>query len=200
VFLAVVVALLAGADLAARTVAERRLEARAERAAGGGATATAEIGSFPFVLRLLLSGSVPEVRVRAEAVPAGPLTLDVVELDLAGVQLDRSALYGGQVRLRDIDAGVVAVELDAALVSDALDVPVEIEDGILRVVVAGEPVAARAAVEDGTLVVSVAGLPALRLAVARTDLSPCRAAEVSLAGSRLRLTCRIDDVPAALLP
>jgi len=48
--------------------------------------------------------------------------------------------------------------------------------------------------------VSVAGRPELRLAVPRTDLSPCRAADVSLAGTRLRLTCRIDDVPAALLP
>ncbi|MEO6121652.1 MAG: hypothetical protein ABIW46_05000, partial [Acidimicrobiales bacterium] len=57
-----------------------------------------------------------------------------------------------------------------------------------------------AAVDNGTVVVSVAGLPALRLDVPRTELSPCRAASVSVAGNRLRVTCRIEEVPAALLP
>jgi len=200
VFLAAVLALLAGADLAARTAAERRLASRAARAAGPAATAAAEIGSFPFLPGLLLTGSVADVRVRVETVTAGPLVLGAVEVDLDGVRLDRSALYGGRVRLRDIDGGLVTVEVDGSLLTESLDVPVAIEDGILQVVVAGAPVTARAQVDDGTLVVSVAGRPELRLAVPRTDLSPCRAADVSLAGTRLRLTCRIDDVPAALLP
>ncbi|MGH9157540.1 MAG: LmeA family phospholipid-binding protein [Acidimicrobiales bacterium] len=199
-FLGLLVALLVGVDLAARAAAERRLETRAVRAAGQGATASAEIGSFPFLARLLLAGEVPEVSVRAEHVTAGPLTLDAVVLDLDGVSLDRSALYGGEVRLRDIDGGTVTVEFDAVLLADALDVPVEISAGALRVAVAGQPVTARAMVDNGELVVSVAGLPALRLVVPRTELSPCRAAEVTVVGDRLRLSCRIDSVPPGLLP
>jgi hypothetical protein len=116
------------------------------------------------------------------------------------VELDRSALYGGQVRLRDIDGGLVTVELDASLVTDLVDVPVEIADGVLRVTVAGQPVMARASVDDGAVVISVAGLSALRLSVPRTDLSPCVAAEVSLSGTHLRLSCRIESVPPGLVP
>lgn len=200
-FVAFILAVLAGADVAARGAAERRLEERAVRAAGGvGATATAEVGSFPFLPRLLLTGSVPDVRVRAQPVTAGPLTLAAVEVDLDGVVLDRSALYGGQVRLRGIDGGTVTVELDAGVLTEALGVPVEIAEGALKVAGAGLPVVARAEVVDGTLVVSAAGVAALRLAVPRTELSPCRAAEVTVVGDRLRLVCRIEAVPAGLLP
>lgn len=198
--LAIVLALLSGADLALRTVAERRLESRAARAAGEGAEATAEIGSFPFVPRLLLAGSVPEVRVRASPVTAAGLLFDAVEVELDGVELDRGALYGGQLRLQDIDAGTVTVEIGGGLLTDALDLPIEVEEGLLRVVVAGQPVTARAEVADGMLVVTVAGLPALRLEVPRTDLSPCLGAEVSVSGDRLRISCSIGSVPAGLLP
>lgn len=200
VFLVVVLVLLGGADLAARSAAERRLASRAARAAGPGAIATAEIGSFPFVPRLLLAGSVADVRVRVETVAAGPLVLDAVEVDLDDVHLDRSALYGGQVRLRDIQGGRVTVELDAGVLTEQLGLPAEIEQGALSVAVGGRPVTARAEVDDGNLVVTAPGLPAVRIPVPSTELSPCRVAEVVLAGDRLRLTCRVEAVPAGLLP
>ncbi|HVL92482.1 MAG TPA: DUF2993 domain-containing protein [Acidimicrobiales bacterium] len=199
-FVGVLAALLAGVDVAARAAAEQRLARRAAEAGGEQATATAEIGAFPFLPRLLFAGSVADVRVRAETVTAGPLVVDAVEVDLDGVELDRSALYGGQVRLRDIDGGLVTVELDASLVTELVDVPVEIADGVLRVTVAGQPVRARASVSDGAVVISVAGLPALRLSVPRTDLSPCVAAEVSVSGTHLRLSCHIESVPPGLVP
>ncbi|MGH9163892.1 MAG: LmeA family phospholipid-binding protein [Acidimicrobiales bacterium] len=198
-FLAVVLGLLAGADVAARKVAEQRIADRAEQAAGEGATATARISSFPFVARLLVSGSVPKVSVHARAVKAGAFRLSAVNLDLDGVALDRHALYGGTAKLRDIDEGTVTVELDAALLSGVLELPVTIEDGAVRVGVLGQQVTAKADVRDGVLILGVAGIPALRVPVARTELSPCDAAAVEVAGDRLRLTCRVRDVPPALV-
>lgn len=199
-FLAVLVALLSGVDLAARAAAEARLARRAAEAAGEQATAEATIGSFPFLPRLLLAGSAGDVRVRAETVTAGPLLLDAVEVDLEGVELDRSALYGGQVRLRDIDGGTVTVELDAVQVTDALDVPVRLAAGVAQVVVAGQPVTAEVAVDGGAVVLTVAGLAPLRLELPLTELSPCRAARVRLEGARLLVSCRVTDVPPGLVP
>lgn len=197
-FFGLLAALLVGADLAAKGVAEKRIEDRAEEAAGAGASATATISSFPFLGRLLVSGSVPEVSVRTSGVEAGPLTLRAVTVDLDGVQLDRDALFGGDVQLRDIDEGRVIVELDAGVLSRVLDVPLTIDDGVVSVQVAGQRVTASAEVRDGALVVTVAGLPALTVPVARTELSPCDVAGVEVRGDRVLLTCQIADVPAAL--
>jgi len=197
-FLALLAALLVGADLAAKSVAEKRIEDRAEEAAGAGASATATIGSFPFLGRLLVSGSVPEVSVRASGVEAGPLTLRAVTVDLDGVKLDRDALFGGDVQLRDIDRGRVTVELDSGVLSRVLDVPITIEDGTVGVEVAGQRVTARAEVREGALVVNVEGLPALTVPIVRTELSPCDVAGVEVRGDRLLLSCQIADVPEAL--
>lgn len=197
-FFGLLAALLVGADFAAKGVAEKRIEDRAAEAAGAGASATATISSFPFLGRLLVSGSVPEVEVRTSGVEAGPLTLRAVTVDLDGVELDRDALFGGEVQLRDIDRGRVTVELDAGVLSRVLDVPIAIDDSTVSVEVAGQRVTASAEVREGALVLNVAGLPALTVPVVRTELSPCDVAGVEVRGDRLLLTCQIADVPVAL--
>lgn len=199
-FLVAVAVLLGGADVAARAAAEGRLANRAARVAGTGASASADIGSLPFAPRLLLSGSVPRVRVRAEPVSAGPLIFRAVEVDLRGVTLDRSAMYGGQVRLQDIDRGTVTVELDATVLTRALGAPVTLGDGLLEVVRGAQASAAQLEVTGGTLVVTAAGVPTLRLDIPRTDLSPCDATSVRVSGDRLLLECTIADPPLVLLP
>lgn len=196
-FLGLLAALLGGADLAAKAVAEKRIEERAAEAAGPGATSSAEISSFPFLGRLLVSGTVTEVEVRTEGVEAGPLTLRAILVNLEGVQLDRDALFGGDVRLRDIDSGTVTVELDGGVLSRVLALPVTVEEGTVNVKVAGRKVAARAEVRDGALALEVAGLAAVTVPIVRTELSPCMVASVEVRGDRVLLSCRVADVPPA---
>lgn len=196
--LGVVVLLLVAIDQAARLYAESQLEARALEAGSGSATAAASIRSFPFLGRLLVSGSVPEADVRVTGTWVGPLRLAAVEVEASGVELDRDAMLAGDVRLDGIHRGRVTVELDATAITEVLDLPVTISDDVVQVARAGVPVAATVALDDGTLVVRVAGLPAVRVPVGDTPLVPCAATGVSVAGGRVRLTCEVDELPAVL--
>lgn len=197
--LAFVVLLLLVADQAARVVAEAKLATRAREAARSPDSADATITSFPFLGRLLLSGSVPRVKVRVTGAEAGPLRLAVVEVEGTGVALDRSALLSGGIRLQGIETGVVAVELDGAALTEALHVPVSVAGG--KVLVGAGPAAVEAGVEvnrAGTLTLRLAGLPALTVPVVRTPLIPCAVTVVSVRGDRARLSCQVDELPAVL--
>ena len=198
VALGVLVMVLIAIDQVARLYAENQLAARAREAGDGSASAEASIRSFPFLGRLLVSGSVPEAEVRATGTRVGPLRVAVVEVEASGVELDRDAMLVGDVRLDAIDRGRVTVELDGAALTEALDLPVTISDGVLRVARAGVPVSASVALDQGDLVVDVAGLPAVRVPVGDTPLVPCAATGVSIAGGRVRLSCEVDELPAVL--
>lgn len=198
VALGVLVLLLVAVDQAARLYAENQLEARAKEAGGGSEAAVASIRSFPFLGRLLASGSVPEASVRVTGTQVGPLRLAAVEVEASGVELDRDAMLVGDVRLDGIDRGRVSVELDAAALTGALGLPVTIADEAVQVVRAGVRVRATVALDEGSLVVRVAGLPALRVPVGDTPLVPCAATAVSITDGRVRLTCELDELPAVL--
>src|SRR4029077_762919 len=91
--LGVVVVLLVVGDLLARGFAERQLSDRARAAVAGATGGDAEIRSFPFLGRLLASGSVPYLRVRVDHVGAGPIALTFVQVELDGVHLNRNQLF-----------------------------------------------------------------------------------------------------------
>ena len=197
--LAMLVLVLLAVDQAARVFAEGKLAARAREAAGGPESADAAITSFPFLGRLTASGSVERVAVRVVGASAGPLRVAAVEVEAWGVSLDRSSLLSGEVRLHDIDRGVVAVELDASAITDVVNLPVRITDGIVRV--GNEAVGVNAGVTvdaGGALVLRVAGLRTLTVPVVRTPLIPCSATEVTVRGDRVRLSCEVVELPAAL--
>jgi len=78
--LAILAVLLLGIDQGARALAEGKLASRARQAAGSQASAEATIASFPFLVRLLTSGSVPRVEVRVNNARAGVLRLSAVDV------------------------------------------------------------------------------------------------------------------------
>lgn len=194
---AVLVALLLGADQAARVVTERRLAERARQAATV-QSAWADISSFPFLGRIFWSGTVREVHVRVTGVQAGPLRLTAVRVDAWGVRLKRDFMFGGRVQVEAIERGMVTVELDGPALSDALHVPVYVEGDRVRV---GRGVAVAAAVRvdrRGTLTLEVAGLPTLTVPAWSTPLVPCTATMAGIVGDRVRLACSVDQLPALL--
>jgi hypothetical protein len=196
--LGIVLAVLAGLDQGARVFAENKLEERARAEVRSAASVDASISSFPFLGRLLVSGSVPRVEVRAERSALSDLLTGAVDVDLRGVELERDALFSGRVRLQGINGGTITVELDAAALGRALKLPVSIAGGEVRVTLAGRTVSARAAVDAGALVLDVAGLRTFRVPIARNALVNCTAVAAEVAGSTIRLTCPVDEVPPAL--
>lgn len=113
--LVVIVGALGGAEVASKAYAESKVETTIEARTPGQQDPSVTIDSFPFLGRLLFSGTLGDVRMRANAVAVGPITLDNVELELEGVRVDRDLLLQQEVKLREIDAGVVYVHLERAL-------------------------------------------------------------------------------------
>lgn len=196
--LVIVLTVLVAVDQGARIVAQNKLEERARAEVPDATDVEAEISSFPFLGRLLVSGSVPRVEVRAERSVVGDLVAAGVEVGLKGVELDRDALFSGQVRLQGIDSGVITIELDAAGLARVLPVPVSITGGEVRVTVAGRSVIAQPTVIGGALVLSVLGLSTFTIPIDRNGLVTCQAAHVAIEDGTVRLSCGIGEVPPAL--
>ena len=187
------------ADVGVRTVAEDQLRDRVELAAEAAGGTTAEIESFPFLARLLLSGDLSRIRVSAADVTVEGLTFARVALDLSEVTLDRDRLLSERkVVLQDLDHGTATAEVTQDQLSERLGVAVTLEDGRARVRVGGQTLTATASVTDNTLRLSVAGFSVPGLRIPRLPLLPCVADAVIQPG-RVRLSCSVDQVPAELL-
>ena len=196
-----VAALLVAGDYTARGFVESKVNERAKQEAPAGATVSASIGSFPFVPRLLLSTEVSHVGVHLENLAARVITFAQVDIDLHGVQLDRSRLFGDRkVRIVAIDKGTIEATLTQEALSDALHVPVTIASGVVNVKVLGASIPVTPGVNsNGALTLKGPGLSrSFTLAIPKTDYIPCLGDITVLAG-RIRFGCEINDVPPALL-
>jgi hypothetical protein len=172
-----VVALLAGADVATREAAEDQLvELVRARVDGAGAT-TAEIDSLPFLGRLAVVGDVDHVTVHMDDVTAASLSWAAITVELDGVRIDRGRLVRDRkVAVTDLDRGTVTAVLGLSqvlrLASSAIRGDVRLEDGAL---VVGET----------------------RIDLAAVPLLPC-ASDLAFVGATVVLTCTFDEVPREL--
>ncbi len=184
--------------MAAKHLAENRIEARARAEVPEAGSIEADIDSFPFLPRLLAAGSAGDVGLRFTQVPTPAVQLTTVNLELRDVKLDRDALFSRRVSVSSIDRGAVSAELDAASLSRALGRQVTVGGGEVRSRVGAANVSARPTVgNDGALVLRF-GPARLALALPRTKLLPCTTTRVSVVGDRVRLSCEFDDVPPSL--
>ncbi|HSH61544.1 MAG TPA: LmeA family phospholipid-binding protein [Acidimicrobiales bacterium] len=189
---------LAGVDVASRHLAENRLETRARTEVPAAGSIEADIDSFPFLPRLLASGSAGDVDLRLDQVPTQAAQLTTVKVELRDVKLDRDALFSRQVSVDSIEGGTVSAELDAASLSRAVGRQVTVGGGEVRSRVGPANVSARPAVgNDGALVLRLGPLR-LTVALPRSKLLACSATRVAVVGDRVRLSCEVDDVPPAL--
>lgn len=193
----VVVVLLAGLGLAVELFAPRlvadAIEDHVRDQTEEGVGVSAEVGKFPVVTRLLVTGRVPRVSVTLDEVAGQELTFASVRLQLRGVELAREALIGGDVRVRGMRSGQATAMLDANALSQALGVPVRIEDERVLVEAAGTEVAVPLDFAGDTLTLP-AGLPAVTL----PDLLSCGEVSATVRPNRIRLTCTLDGVPPIL--
>ncbi|HEX2040478.1 MAG TPA: LmeA family phospholipid-binding protein, partial [Acidimicrobiales bacterium] len=197
-----VVGLGAIGDVAARNVAETKIADRAEAAAGGRASASADIDSFPFVLRLLFGGSAGDVSVHVEDVATSSVDLASVDLDLEGVELDRDKLLSDRrAEVTDIERATIAARIDAEVVSRAFGgLDVSLRGGALRARVAGREVAADVSmVADGQLGIRFRGGPSASIRIPHTDLLACDADTFRIEDDAVVVSCSTSEVPPALL-
>lgn len=193
------VGLLVAADLGVRSVAEGQLRDRVRLAAAPAGATTARIESFPFLGRLLSSGSVSRIEVSAAEVTVEGLTFARVALDLRDVTFDRDRLLSDRkVVLSGLERGMATAEITQDQLSERLGVAITLSAGKAQVRVAGQTVTAAASVTDNTLRLSVPGLSVPALGIPKLPLVPC-VADAEILPGRVRLTCSVDQIPAELV-
>jgi hypothetical protein len=197
VLLVVIGGLLVAADVAARRLTQQELADRLAAEVPDAGQTSATIRSFPFLGRLAGSGHVPEVDASVTDVTVGKVRFASVAVVLHGVKLDRDQLVRRRkVILLAIERGEARAEVGASALSDALGVPLTLEDGKASVTLAGLKVGADVAVKNGRLTVAGLGItvPGLELVA---PLLPCIPDAVVEVG-RVVLSCGFTEVPKEL--
>lgn len=201
-FLLLIVGAYGVLEVAAKRLAEQKLAERAEAAAGGQAEATADVDSFPFVFKLLSSGSAGDISLHVTDVVTSQVVFSSVDVDLRGVTLDRGKLISDRrTEVTDIDSGTLTIRIDAAAVSKALrGLPVTIRDGRVEVQVAGQARAAAVTLAArGSLRIGVPQGPSVSVPIPRTALGSCDAGALTVDDDMIRLSCTMTEIPPALL-
>jgi LmeA-like phospholipid-binding len=198
-------------DQAAKGWAESKLAERAAAYYPPGSGSSAAIHSFPFLGRLLVSGSVPRADVNLDNLRVETVLIRQLSIHVSDVKLNRSELFSGRVHLDDIGKGRIVATLDGPSLAKATGFDVRFKPGEVEVhqKIEGVDVVAKGKVAvKGNLVTvtptSVQGLavPASRFAISYRipgiEIFPCQA-DVKLIQNGVVLACDVTDVPAALV-
>lgn len=212
VVLTLLLAVAVVADVAARSWAEGQLRDRAAAYYPAGTAASAQIRSFPFLGRLLALGRVSEVSVSMRNLRAEDIVVSRLRLAVDDVDLSRSDLFRGRVRLVDIGSATVEALVDGASVARATGADIRFSEGRIEVhrEVGGVDVFATGTVSiEGNVLrlrpesVQGAGLPLdafeLTYRIPGPALIECDAAEGRAVAGGFVVACTLDEIPASLV-
>lgn len=198
VLLAILAAVLTVGDIEARIYTEHTFAHRIDVNVPG-AHATVKITSFPFVGRLLTSGTVGRIRAHVVDATFGQYSFDTIDVAVSGVRLDRTALIHDQrIQVLGIDKGTVTADMTEVAIDKALGgLPVQLDDGIVRLTVKGISVVGTLSVSGNQLRIDVPGAP-IKVAIPKLPLLPCASSAVVTTG-HLSVTCVLTGIPPALV-
>lgn len=214
IIIPVVLAGLLAADVAARTWAEAQLRDRAAAYYPAGTAASAQIRSFPFLVRLLGFGAVGEVAISMRNLRAEEILVTRLRLEVDDVELSRSDLFRGKVRLVDVGSASVEALLDGASVARATEADIRFSPGRVEVhrTVDGVDVFATGTVTIEDNVVRFrpesvqGGLPgppldgfALTYRIPGDTLIDCDAPTGLSVDGGFLVSCTVNEIPASLL-
>lgn len=202
VWLVVVLAILTGVDLVARTIAEQQVADQVKSELPANSHVSASIPTFPFVPRLVFWGSVPKVKVTATDIAGKPLSVARVEVSVSGVEINRHSLVNHRrVDLVAVDNGTVAADVTQNALSDVLHIPVQIGNGRVTVVISGQTLTVVPTIDKNNkhlILTPVGGGQVQTVGLGQTNLIPC-AGKVQVEESKLRLSCAFDHIPDAFV-
>lgn len=197
--LAVVVVGGFAADMVLKGRAEARLEAEVTARSPDASGVRARIRSFPFLARLLTSGTVSEVDITAQHANPGGVALTDLVVRLDEVELDVDEAKKGRAVVRSIGRGSVRADLGQDQINARLPRPVQVQLQEGRAVITG-PGGAEATLvltPEGVVQLRIANRTVLDLRIPVTTLLPCRPTAAFVPGA-LRLSCSFTEVPELL--
>jgi hypothetical protein len=211
VFPTVILLALIMGDQAAKGWAETKLAERAAAYYPPGSGSSASIHSFPFLGRLLFSGSIPRVDVNLDDLRIEKVLIRRLTITVSDVKLTKSDLFHGRVHLDDIGEGKLVATLDGPALAKALGADVRFTPGevVVHERIKGVDVSARGKVAVKGNAVTVIPLSVEGLAVPASNFSlsyripgieilPCQA-DVKVVQGGVVLSCALDDIPPALV-
>lgn len=160
-----------------------------------GSTATVRISSFPFVGRLAVSGTVPELQANVREVSVSGLDFSHIDVVVHGLKVDNSKLTSREVVLQHITSGSVVGEITQASIDRLVGVHVTLGSGTVGV--AGITVSPSVAISGGAIIVDLLRLPPIRIPIPQLSILPCVGA-VAIVPGALRVSCRLTELPPAL--
>jgi hypothetical protein len=204
-FLVLVVVVVAVVAVAAEVVVPPRIEEAIEKRVAEEvpeATAVAaELDSFPVVVRGLATGEVQRLVVTLDDVSAPEVDIESVVVEVIGIEVERRALFDGEVGLERIERGTLTALLTEADLEEALPGDVAeltLTPGRAEVSVAGQTVGSDVDVVDGQVVFALGPLPDVSVTLPGPEFFPCPL-EGEVVDGALRLGCTLDRVPDYLL-
>lgn len=200
VLLAVLLGAMAYADVRLRGIAEERAEQELAKALPQASGIDVTLDGFPFTLGVLLDGKVEALHVRLAEVEEAGLSAQDLTLDVEDISLDADALLDDR-RLVVTDIGRATAQgfVSDAAVSKAVGQTVTFSPGKAKATFRGQEVELKASVKGRVvrLSPSLPGLPSATFPLPPGDVLPCTP-ELELLPGKLRLSCSIDELPAAL--
>lgn len=199
IFGVVLVGLLAAVDLLVQALLERQIAQEVEDSPEiDVANVEASIDSFPFLWRAAADGEVSSFTI--DLFDIRDERLDVRELSITGdgIRFDRNELFGGTVRVRDVDSATASLTLTQEAVSDAVGVPVVFGPGSIGVETPAGTVTTTARVVDGVLSFEAPGVGTLTLDLPLQEYLPCPPSAEAQQGVVV-LTCTADELPPVVL-
>jgi hypothetical protein len=197
--LAVVVVATLAADVVLKNRAETELAHEVAARAPGTTGVDAKISSFPFVGRLLLSGTVPKVVVTAQHTSVAEVSLDDIRIEVDDVTMDSGAARQGKAVVQSIRRGSVQADLRQDQINSRLPRGYQVQLQAGKAALSG-PNAGQAQLvttPEGSVQLRAANRSLFDLPFPKTDLLPC-APTATFVGGAVRLTCTFDRIPPLL--
>lgn len=159
----------------------------------------ADVARLGWLPRLIARGRIRQAHVQVDELVARDIRFSDVTLDLEQVDVDRSKLVGGEVRIEGVGVARFGFSLTDAELSRLTKLDIAIEDGAVSVTVRGRTVTGKVSVStERSLIIELGALPAVTLPLPRLDIAPCRP-DVAAVNGELRFGCAISPIPREVL-
>jgi hypothetical protein len=199
VIAALVMALLLALDQVAKSYAQSTVASAVEARVQGVSEVDADIDSFPFLGRLLVSGTVSELDLAFTDVKGHGIDVARLRIAATGIELDRGVLFGERhARIRDVDTVSARATITEAEIRRVSGADVRLVDGEATVSAAGVRATADVDVVDGRVQMKVGSLPAISVPVPDSELLPCEV-QAKVVERALELSCTSHELPAIVI-
>ncbi|MDA8392115.1 MAG: DUF2993 domain-containing protein [Actinomycetota bacterium] len=200
--LVLVVALLWGADYAARLYAQQRVASQLVGTLGASSRPSVHISGFPFLWNLLADGTVRSVDVRLGSTGIGPLHVAAVNATVDRIRVQRSSLLGrGAIKIDSTGPATLDAVVTAQQVSAVFGQRVQLlANGSATTSLFGQRVTLHPSISRSEgISLGIPGLPRAHLPLPATfRLGGC-SPELRISAGEAVLGCHFQTVPRSLL-